>query len=289
MDIHLKRSRPTFDAVGPLSLTAEGGKLVGRWSWTGANEVKRAELVVSYGPSRPWHQQVRRAHFVLPAQIDGTRASAEIPFADPGFDVHGFASIVDADGARSTTLPQNTKPAALGLAPPETPPRLDAFPLGDFEPDDVEFFVRSGLPIGQPDGTAPHTGRQCVRIDAGKSLRLGLYHVPLRSHRLSLWIRSEDATAARGEVVALPPENDHSPLVRRLRTVHAADGLPHAPSPTPLRTFTGTAATSTAWQEVHVDCRWDDERLSGYDLVVKAPQSHPCWIDTVRFVPYLRR
>ena len=76
-----------------LTLEAKDGKLVGRWTWTGENPVRRAELVVTYGRVQPWHEWVYRYYHTIPAVIDGQSASAQVPVPEPGLELLAFGNI----------------------------------------------------------------------------------------------------------------------------------------------------------------------------------------------------
>ncbi len=284
LDIYLKKSRPALNRPGELRVETRDGRLQGRFDWTGDIKASKAELVVSYGPAKPWHQWVHRGHFAFPATIEKQSAAGEIPVLDPALDIFVFAILTDNNGAMVTTSPQTVRPAAMGIKTSSLKPEsLNGFPQGDFEPDDVTFFQRSGLPFGTVDTTDKHTGRQSIRLAAGQKVTFKLFHVPTRSHRLRLFLKSDQPADVSVQVNGLPPQNNHSAVVRMLRAANQpTSGNPNQSVPPKFGT---RASTTNQWKPYTIKCSRSPEPIAGYELVITAPTDRTCWIDTVRFEP----
>ena len=284
-DIYLKKNRPPLNQVGDLNLAARDGRLSGSWQWTGVNRVTKAELVVSYGPASPWHEWVHRAHFTVPATISGESAAGEIPVPEPGLEVYVFASITDEHDAVITTLPQLVRPMELGISRPTSRPSLNGFFQGDFEPDDITYFQRSGLPCGTVDRQEKHSGEQSIRLDGGQPATFKLFHVPGRSHRLRLWLKSDKDATVVVKVVGLPPENDHSPLIRTLRASASSDARRGEDPGQAPPSFTVDVQGGRSWQEVRLPCPYGGQPLAGYELQITPQSGSTCWVDDARFEP----
>ncbi len=253
--------------------------LFGQFDWTGENKLSKAELVVSYGPATPWHQWVHRSHFSFPAAISEERASCEIPVLDPKLAVIVFGILTDENGAMVTTLPQVLQPAALGIRQGSLNNGvLNGFPQGDFEANDVTFFQRSGLPFGATDTAEKHTGQQSVRLAADQKVAFKLFHVPTRSHRLRLYLKTDQAADVSIQVRAIHPQNYHSDVVRLQRN-------PKETGKSAPPTFEMKATTTNRWQPFTLACPYAGESIAGYEMVITAPADRTCWIDTVRFKP----
>lgn len=284
LDIYLKKSRPALNQPGDLRVEARDGRLTGRFDWTGELKSSKAELVVSYGPAVPWHQWVHRGHFAFPAEIKGQSASGEIPVLDPALDAFVFATLTDENGAMVSTLPQILRAGSLGIRQGSLKSgALNGFPQGDFEPDDVTFFQRSGLPFGAVDQAEKQTGQQSIRLAGNQKVTFKLFHVPTRSHRLRLFLKTDQAAEVSVQVRGLPPQNHHSAVVRMLRSAEQTPAL--KPDGADPPTFVAQAATTNQWQSFTLDCPYTGKPIAGYELVVTAPDDRSCWIDTVRFEP----
>lgn len=284
LDLYLKESRPPLNKPGDLRIETHDDRLRGRFDWTGQLKASRADLVVSYGPAKPWHEWVHRSHFVFPATIEEQTASGEIPVLDPSLDVFAFAILTDENGATVTTLPQIVTPAALGIKQSSLKPgALNGFPQGDFEKDDVTFFRRSGLPFGEIDATEKHSGQQSIRLTAGQKVSFKLFHVSTRSHRLRIFLKTDQPTKVSVQVQGLAPQNHQSTVVQMLRATEQPEQ--RRPSDSAPPTFAIRASATTHWQPFTVDCPYSGQPIAGYELVVTAPSDHPCWIDSVQFEP----
>jgi len=283
-DIYLAKTAPPLNAPGQLKLEVQNGTLVGTWDWRGERPVAKAEIVVSYGPAAPWHQWIHRSHTPWPAVVSGKFATGEIPVPELGLNLYCYGLITDESGAMGVTLPVNATPAELGLKEVTLKAPLNVFPLGDFEASDFEFFSRSGEPAGTADTEVHHAGKQSMRLAAGQNLPLKFFHVPSRSHTLSLWVRTEMAEGVTIEVVALPPANQASLLVQQLRTASATAELPAGNGKNEPVKYSITAQAGPDWKLIKLDCPYSGQPIAGYQLNITSGKTS-CWIDELRFEP----
>lgn len=284
LDIWLAGTRTPYNKPGALRVYQEDGRLMASWDWTGDNPVAKAELVVSYGPVRPWHGWVQRHHEAYPARIEGSTATADVPVPRTDLELYVYGNITDANGVVMSTLPLAVNPAALGVAAPAPMSPVNCFPIGGFEPEDITFLKMHGFPAGTPDSARPHAGTQSLRFDPGTKLRLQLWHVPSRNHRLSLHASGDAGAALHVKVDGLPPQNWKSSAVDLLR--RRANPHPDA-LPTDLPAFTLAATPAPSWTPLALPCPLDERPVEGYTLTLSVPADAPgpVWVDTIRFEP----
>jgi len=159
-DVYLARTRKPYNEPGDMVAKNLGGKLVALWDWTGGNPVDKAELVVSYGAVRPWHCWVHRYHHVIPAQIDGQTASAEIPVFEPGLELLAYGNITDINGVVTSTVPITVRPRELGIAASTAKGTINTALVADFSPEEMVFLSRHGTPVpGTLERAEPAGGR----------------------------------------------------------------------------------------------------------------------------------
>ena len=282
-DIYLKRTRRPYNAVSSLVLTNEAGRLVALWGWTGSNTVKGAELAVSYGRVLPWHGWVNRYHHTLSAALlDGNRARAEAPVPEVDLELLAVGSILDEKGVRISTVPVAVVPSKAGIRAPAKGVKLNAFPLGGFEPADMVFFERHGDAVGAADPAVKHSGAQSLRPAPGA--RIKLYNVYERSHRLTLWLRGEAAGTVRVRVEGVYPQGWALPAPRLiLKTIPGAAPIP---DPGAMPVYSLDAAVTPEWKEFALDCPYRDVAVEGYQLVLEAGEGTKAfWVDDVAFEP----
>jgi len=293
-DIYLLGTRKPYNKISDLKVANEDRRLVGRWTWSGENPVKRAELVVSYGRALPWHGWVRRYHHPFAAKVDGNAASAEIPIPEPGLQLLAFGNVIDDRGVLISTVPVKATPAELGATKPTGKPTLNACPFGGFEPDDIVFASRMGWGAlaRMADQGEKHGGQQSIRIAARKTPKKGnprkvnmqLYNVYERGHRLNVWLKADKPTRVELLVKGLGPANWTSAAVKAiLATMPDAAKLPEGAK---LPSYSLEAEVATEWQEFTLDCPFDGVPVEGYDLVISVLSDEAtCWVDDVKFTP----
>ena len=263
-------------------------ELVASWGWTGENPVSKCELVISYGAVRPWHCWVHRYHHVVPAEMDGRAATAEIPVFEPGCERLAYGNVTDGRGVVTSTIPIAVRPDRLGISRPTATDNINTALVADFSPVEMVFLQRHGTPVpGTPDTDEKHGGTQSLRVDDPKaviSMKLG--HVPDHSHRLTLWLKAEKPTVIQVQVVGAPPANWGSPIVDMLRRQYAGTA---AIKPADIKppVFTLDAEADTQWRQFALDCPFDGMPVEGYNLVVKPATAGAAayWVDTIRFEP----
>lgn len=295
-DTQLMKTRAPYNQPGEMKVSAEDGKLVGRWTWTGTNDVTRADLVVSYGPVRPWHGWVHRYHHPMPAALDGQSASAEILVPETDLPMLVYGNIVDVSNVTISTLPVEVVPAKLGIRKPSGKVVLNTCPFGALEAADTAHLEGEALPFGIPDVREKHGGQQSIRVDtprkakSGPKATLKLLHVPERSHRLSLWLKASAAVNVDVRVQAVAPQHWKSAAVQSLLKTFPGS-LPVPPADAKPASYSIEAAATTDWQEFIVECPWDGVAVDGYNLIVSLPKDSDTqlWVDDVRFTPEWRR
>lgn len=282
-DIHLAGTRNPYNQPGALVFENRGGRLIGRWPWTGGNAARKAELVVGYGRLLPWHGWVSRYYLTVPATLDGNAAWAEIPVPEADLEVYAFGNLYDDRDVLVSTDPVSVVPSAKGIARPTARPALNTFPYGDFEADDLAAMKDRGIAFGMGDTGQAHSGAQSVRFE--KQARLKLLFVPDHGHRLSLWLRSAKPLTLTVQIT--PGVVAHAPAVKAL--LAAVPGADASGDPSPP--FTLQAETGPEWKPFTLDCPFAGKPANGYELLLippKAPRGEPppaYWVDTLRFEP----
>lgn len=284
LDTCLTRTRKPYNQPSALEVKNEEGKLIGRWSWTGENPVKKAELVVCYGPALPWHGWVQRHHEVLPAAIEGDKASAVITVPKKDIEMYVYGNITDDKAVLISTLPVTVSPSALGIKKVDPKLVVNCYPIGGFEPDDMVFMDRSGFPHGAADTAEKHGGAQSMRIDAKPGVTVTLWNIPGQGHTLKLWLKAKDKATVDVAVAGIPPQNWKSALVDQLRR-----GVEPAPMTVSsnMPQFGVQAQVVNQWQAITVDCPYDGHPVEGYTLALIPVKDSPLpvWVDDVRFEP----
>jgi dienelactone hydrolase len=292
-DIYLKHTRKPYNQAGPLQVRNDNGRLIANWTWSGDNPVKKAELIVAYGPSIPWHGWVYRHHAIFPATVVNNSASTEIPLPEKDLEAYVYGNITDDHDVTISTVPVAIKPAQLGITK-ATAPQLTvngAF-YGDFEPAGMTF-LQGCLGITIPvDTQVKHSGAQSLRIEATASRReaneqLKLGFIPEHSHVLKLWLRSNGAATARITVTAPPPANWKSKVVDLpRREAEAAAGVESKDTPLKAQEFSADVEVGTDWKQYTLPVPYDGTPVEGYNLSVRPAGTAPTiWMDDVTFEP----
>lgn len=289
-DVYLKEDRAPYNQPSALELSVEDDHLTAQWQWEGANPVAKAELIVAYGRTRPWHDGwPHRYHHIITADINGKSASAVIPRPDQAIEGLVYGNITDDRGVLVSTLPV-TIDAATWQNVPITPLTLNVARISDFSPDELDFFARHGQRVhGEPDPATHHSGTQSLRVRTPdgaqpRPVNIQLGHIPERSHRLTLWLKAEQETEINVSVTAIPPANLNSPVVQQLRQHYAGDSAP-ATVPGQPPVFNIRAVIGTNWQPLTLDCPFNGESLSGYQLRIVEFNGITYWVDTLAFEP----
>lgn len=290
-DVYLAKTRKPYNLPSAIRVTKTDGRLMAQWSWTGDNPVRKAELIVAYGRTRPWHDGwLFRFHHAVAARVEGSTAAAEVPLPEEGLESLVYGNLTDDNDVLVSTLPLALRPEDVqGVK--ATPLRLNTALVSDFSPEEMTFVSRHGESVaGKIDQAEKQTGAQSLRVDpAPKSpqptVAMKLGHIPGHSHRLSLWLKASQPLQVKISVKSDAPANWASPIVDRLRrqypdspTIAGADIRPVI--------YSMEAAAGPQWREFTLECPLDATPVEGYRLLVTATAGNATyWIDSIRFEP----
>lgn len=289
-DIYLAKTRKPYNQPAELRIRTTDGKLMAQWTWTGENPVRKAELVVAYGRTRPWLDGwPYRYHHAIPAAIIANTATAEVPLPKKGLECLLYGNISDDHDVVVSTLPLVVRPEDVkGVL--TTTLALNTALMSDFSDEEMVFFQRHGEPVaGTIDRTEKQAGGQSLRLDpapgkAPPTFEVKLGHIPGHGHRVSLWLKAAQPATVKVSVTGQPPANREYAMVDILRkqqpvapAIAAADRKPVA--------YSMDAAADTKWREFQLDCPLTSMPVDGYRLSVSSTNSAAIWIDTIRFEP----
>lgn len=283
-DVYLMKSRKPYNQPSALEVKNVDGKLVANWSWTGDNPAKKAELLVAYGRTRPWHDGwLFRYHHAIPAKIRGNSASAEIPVPERGLEMLAYGNLIDDHDVLASTEPVTVEPEKLNITR-RTSLALNTALVTDFSPDEVKFLSSHGETVpGKLDKEVKQSGQQSLRADREVNLKLG--HIPGHSHKLSLWMRAEQPTKLRISVRAAPPAMWQFPIVDVLRRQYP-DSPKVAFEDIKPPVYSSEVEVDPTWKEYTLDCPFDGTPIEGYTLsLAQTGAASTWWLDTLSFAP----
>lgn len=292
-DVYLTKTRKPYNRAGPLEFRVADGRLTGRWGWTGENRVAKAELVYSYGPFNSFGFWVHRLQQPVGADIQGATASAAIPVPDPDTPILVYGNITDENGVVISTVPETVVPAWLGIGKPTGAPSMNGIPYGDFEADDIVFLQRQGFPVGAADRAEHRTGAQSVRMDPpadpakeAPEISLKLFNVMGVPHRLSFWMKAGASATVFLKVVASPPQDWDTPMVRVLMPEAAALYRERKEIPSMIAAQSEIKA-DTEWRQFTLDVPVPAQPIEGYDLILRqiGQAKSKLWMDTFALTP----
>jgi hypothetical protein len=225
--------------------------------------------------------------------IERNTARAEIPVPDPDMAILVFGNVYDTRKVLTSTLPVEATPRALGIEKATGRPITNGCPRGRFESEDTIILRGTAQSFGRDDNTTAHSGKQSIALDPPKEdakpkrarseVRVMLFNVYERDHRLYAWLRAERAMTVDLRVRALPPANWNSPAVQALLTkMPLAAGIP---SKGDIPVFSLAAKLGPEWKEFALDVRFTGVAIEGYELHVdrRPGENSIYWIDDVRF------
>lgn len=284
LDIWLARTRKPYNKASVLQVQNEQGRLRAYWNWTGPNKVMEAELVVSYGATLPWHGWIQRHHEVLPASIQDSSAMADIPVPRSNMEIFCYGNITDDKRVVISTPPMTVIPAALGITANAGDVKINCFPIGDFETNDISLIQRSSWACGTVDTTEKYHGEQSISINPKMSLTFPLWHVPGRSHTLRLFLKAGAKEYVTVTVKGVPPQNWSCPVVNTLR--RSVELTPQIYT-NQMPMYTLIDSVDTQWREYKLACPFKNIAVEGYTLTIAIDKNGtaPVWIDWVRFEP----
>lgn len=286
-DIYLMKIRKPYNQPSAMEVKNADGRLIASFSWTGENPVKKAEVLVAYGCTRPWHDGwLYRYHYAIPAKILGNRTFVEVPVPEPGIEMLVYGNITDERDVITSTVPVAVKTAEMGEFT-ITPLNLNTALMTEFSPEEMQFFGRHGEPIaGKIDTEIKHTGRESLRMEAGKTLELKLGHIPGHSHKLNVWLRSEQPAKVKVTVRAAKPAGWENLIVSILRKEQPDDPqIAYDDIVAPV--YSGEFEVDAKWKRYTVDCPDDGTPVEGYTLLITSDAT--CWVDTISFEPQWKR
>jgi dienelactone hydrolase len=284
LDIWLARTRKPYNMPSALQVLNEQGRLRAHWNWTGPNKVIKAELIVSYGATLPWHGWIQRHHEVLPASIQDSSAMADIPVPRSNMAIYCYGNITDDKQVVISTPPLTVIPASFGITANAADMKINCFPIGDFETNDISLIQRSSWACGTVDMAEKYHGEQSLFISPKMSLTFPLWHVPGRSHNLHLFLKAGAKEYVNITVKGVPPQNWNCPVVNDLR---------RSVEPTPqiytnqMPVYSLIDSVDTQWREYSLTCPVKKIAVEGYTLTIAIHKNGtaPVWIDWVRFEP----
>jgi len=296
LDTTLKKTRPAYNAPGPLKVYAAEGQTFGEFAWTGENAVAKAELVVSYGEPTPWLGWTQRAAFVFPAEVENGRARARLPIPSRALPLVAWGSVTDANGVLTSTPQLTLAGEELAALPVDDGVELNAFIDGDLGDEVLDLYRRHGQPLGgKPDRQVKHSGSQSLRFDPPKAGEKAanflsiprFFNVPGLAHRFSVWARAEEPVELKVTLTPLRPPNWRSDLVRQL----IADDPRLAPLiakwNAPVEPLTITATAGVEWREIALDIPAPDGPVEGYTLDIRpaGETGASWWVDSLSMRP----
>jgi len=286
-DVYLMKTRKPYNQPSPIEVKNVNGKLVASWTWTGDNPVKKAELLVAYGRTRPWHDGwLFRYHYAIPAAIRGNGATVEVPVPEPGIEMLVYGNITDDHDVITSTVPISVNSAQL-KATKITSLKLNTALMTEFSPAEMLFFSRHGEPIeGKIDETQKHNGNESLRVEAGKTLALKLGHIPEHSHKLTLWLRSEGPAKVKVTVTASKPAGWQFLIVDILRK-EQPDNPKIAYDDIKAPVYSSDFNVDANWKQFTLDCPYNGMPVEGYTLSISG--NAICWVDTISFTPQWKK
>jgi len=281
-DVYLMKTRKPYNQPSAIEVKTVDGKLVANWSWSGDNPVTKAEVLIAYGRTRPWHDGwLFRYHFAIPAAVRGNTATVEIPVPESNLEMLVYGNITDDRGVITSTVPVPVKTAGMGID--ITPLKLNTALMSEFTPAEMTFFARHGEVVeGKIDTTTRHSSNESLRVEAGKTLQLKLGHIPEHSHRLSLWLRADTAAKVTVTVTGQKPAGWNYPIISILRKQQPDDPT-IAFDDIVQPVFTTEYDAGPEWKQFTLDCPFDGMPVEGYTLTVTGDARF--WVDSIEFVP----
>lgn len=287
-DVLLSKSRKPYNKPSALQIVRRDGKLFGEWAWTGENKVKKTELVVSYGPVKPWRYWMYRHHEILSAKVEGNTASAELPVPHTGMAAYVYGNVTDEKEVLTSTPPETIDTAKLGATVFTPSLRVNTATWGDFEAEGIDFLARHGDPHGEVDAAVKHGGKQSIRVKpAGKTaatITFKLCAVPGESHKLTAWVRSEAATKVTATVQAVSQGSWNAAYV--LGALNPANA-----GAAKVAVYAITGDTTGEWSKLELLVPAMPEGVDGYSLTIAGDATAPTtlWVDDVTFEPVWKK
>ncbi len=210
---------------------------------------------------------------------------------EPDLPMLVFGNVWDENQVLVSTLPVEAVPTELGIAAATAFPVTEGCPRGRFEAADTSILEGTAQGFGRVDDTVAHSGKQSIAIDPPEvvknrrrdTVRLMLYNVYERDHRLQVWLRADRPMTVDIAVKGVYPANWDTPAMRAILAA-----MPEAapiPEKDAMPAFSLAAALTTDWQQFTVDVPHTGVAVEGYELTVARRAGDPgtYWIDDVSF------
>lgn len=281
-DIYLKQSRKPYNEVSQITIKKKGVKLFASWNFDGANRVKNAEIVVSYGTVSPWKHWIHRNYLSFPAKIQGNTVTAEIPVVEPNLEMLVYGNIIDENGFLISTVPVELKTTDYGIKKANSKIRVNLFQWKIFDRETEKNFGRMGMTGFVFDYETTKDGIPSVRIEPSRTgkknqITFKLHHVPMHSHNLKVWVKAEKETEISLCVKGVELPDSQSHIVRILRQQDNEK--------TNLPVYLKTYTIDDKWKLIELDCPYNNEDIEGYNLVISSNNEIPFWINRIIFEP----
>lgn len=283
-DVYLMKTRKPYNKPSELEVRNVDGRLMATWSWTGDNPANKADLIVAYGRTRPWHDGwLYRYHYTIPATIKGTSANAEIPVPERGLELLAYGNLLDDHDVLTSTEPVTVSPQELKITQ-ITPLTLNTALVSGFSPAEIAFLKGHGETVpGTVDKEVKHSGEQSLLANERMELKLG--HIPAHSHTLALWLRADRPTTVRVSVNAVAPAKWESRIVDILRRQYP-DSPDIAFDEIKPPVYSTEAQVDAGWKQYTLDCPYDGTPIEGYNLsLTRTGPAARYWVDTISFTP----
>ncbi|HOJ31394.1 MAG TPA: hypothetical protein PK165_03725 [bacterium] len=284
-DIYLKQAKKPYNSVSHLTIKKSRDKLQASWSFSGHYEVKKAQLIVSYGKIELWKWWVHRNYVSFPAKIQDNVITVEIPVVEPDLEMLVFGNIIDENGAITSTETVQIKAKDYGIKKANCTTTFNLFQWKVFDDETKKNFARMGLNRFIFDPEVKKGSPYSLRIEpygARKSTEISfkLHHVPLHSHRLKIWLKTEKPVEMVVTVKGIELVDSKSQIVKLLRKQEYESKIP---------VFSISSDIDQNWKLVELDCPYQNEDIEGYNLHINAKGPVVYWIGSIVFEPVWKK
>jgi dienelactone hydrolase len=296
LDTAMLKTRPAYNAPGPVKVFEAEGRTFAEFTWSGDNPVTNAVIVASYGEPYPWLGWQHRACFILPATVAGRTARAPLPIPSRNLPLIVWGTVTDNRAVPTSTPPLTLRKPELALLPVDRAVVFNTCNDGEFDEAELDYFRRHNTPLnGVADLAVKHSGLQSLRLDppqAGVEAPAGLsisrlLNVPGLAHRLGVWVRAAQATEITVTLTPVRPTSWRSEVVCKL--------LSDEPLLAPLLTqwqapclpILAKGAAGPEWSEITLDVPMSEAPVEGYKLDIRptATNAATWWVDSLRMQP----
>jgi dienelactone hydrolase len=252
-DVHLQGA-PGFVELSPLAVrTSKDRRQWAEWSFKGSREIRRADLMLSYGKAGNW---VSRYWIVQPVAISGNVCRADWPASSLPYYIAGSCS--DTQEYRYSTALLYVPPSETGKA--AGLPAYNGCSLwGGFEAEHVGYLKALGH-MNPTVTNAAYQGKQALVLTAGgATVMKPLDFTAGLPHRFRCHMKADRETDVG------------------LTLAGSFDGQ--------QRKETKTARIAAVWTDVALDYLPPEALCAGLSAVATTPVGATVVIDEVEFVP----